>query len=146
MSIDLPALATWTYEDFTLTHVQSQQSITIDVAANIPLHEILSAPHWLNLGSKTDYSDDPADWTERDIKWNRAQEDPPVLSVEQTINAADYVEYTVIELEDDADYGPILQHMADIDNDGVANGYTKAHERNKLKDTVKLLQLAGIIG
>ena len=146
MSIDLNALATWTYEDFTLTHVASQQSVTIDVAANIPIHEILSSAHWLNLGSKTDYSDDPADWVERSIQWNRASEDPPVLSVEQTIDAADYVEYTVIELEDSPDYSADLQSMADILNDGHSNGFTKAHTRQLMKKMVHLLQTAGIIG
>ena len=61
MSVDLEALATWSYEAPILTHIQSQQSVEIDLAANVDLHLILSSPHWLNLGSKTDYSDDPAD-------------------------------------------------------------------------------------
>ena len=147
MSVDIDSLASWTYSDFTLTHVDSQQSITIDVAANLALHEILSAPHWyLPPEFKEDYSlAEESDWVERDIIWARATEDPPVLGIEQTIGAADHVEYTVIELEDDASYGPILQHMADANNDGVANGYTKAHEKSLMRDMVKLLQLADLL-
>jgi hypothetical protein len=147
MSIDLNALATWTYDSSgTLTHVASQQSVVIDIAANFSLHEILRAPHWYTDPQyKTDYSEDPADWLERDIKWNRAQEDPPVLQIEQEIGAQDYVDYTVIELEDAPGYSEILESMAAIDNDGVLNGYTKSHERNYVKKVVQLFQLAGLI-
>ena len=137
---------TWTYDGAgTLTHVASQQSVVIDIAANFSLHEILRAPHWKNLGSKEVYSEDPADWLERDIKWNRAQEDPPVLQIEQEIGAQDYADYTVIELEDAPGYSEILESMAAIDNDGVLNGYTKSHERNYMKKVVQLFQLAGLI-
>ena len=137
---------TWTYDGAgTLTHVASQQSVVIDIAANFSLHEILRAPHWKNLGSKEVYSEDPADWLERDIKWNRAQEDPPVLQIEQGIGVGDYVEYTVILLEDAPGYSEILESMAAIQNDGMASGYTKSHERQYIKKIVQLFQLAGLI-
>jgi hypothetical protein len=51
----------------------------------------------------------------------------------------------VIELEDTAEYGPILQDMADILNDGVANGFAKPHARQLMKNMVNLLQLAEVI-
>ena len=146
MSIDLNALAEWTYGAGTLTHVASQQSVTIDIAANPALHLILSAPHWKNLGPKDVYSENPADWQERDIRWNRAAEDPPVLRIEKNIGQGNYEEYEVIELEDAPDYSEILQAMTDISNDGRINGYTKSHERQYIKNIVRLFQLAGLIG
>ena len=147
MSVDLNALATWTYDGAgTLTHIQSQQSVVIDIAANFSLHEILRAPHWYTDPQyKEVYSDDPDDWIERDIKWNRAQEDPPVLQIEQGIGVGDYVEYTVILLEDAPRYSEILESMAAIQNDGMASGYTKSHERQYIKKIVQLFQLAGLI-
>jgi hypothetical protein len=142
----MPA-ATWTYSDFTLTHVASQQSVTIDVAANIALHEILSAQHWYTPPEfKENYSDDPDDWTERSIRWNRAQEDPPVLGVEQNIGAGDYEDYTVIELEDDASFGPILDDIATILQDGHDGGFSPAHARELLKSVARAFQLGGLIG
>ena len=43
MAYDLNANATWTYEDGTLTHVASQQSVTIDIAANQGMAEHFGA-------------------------------------------------------------------------------------------------------
>jgi hypothetical protein len=145
MSVDLNALATWTYENLVLTHVASQQSIEIDVASNVALHQALSALHWKTIGPTDVYSDDPADWTERSIRWNRATEDPPVIGVEQTIGAADYVDYTVIELEDDASFGPILDDIATILQDGHDNGFSSSHSRQLLKEVVRALQLANLL-
>ena len=146
MSIDLNANATWTYDDGTLTHVASQQSVTIDIAANPALHLMLSAPHWKNLGPKDVYSDDPSDWVERSIRWDRATEDPPVLAIEQTIGAGDYRDYTVYLLEDAPDYSDIFETMAAIHNDMRINGSTPAHERAYVKNLVRLMQKAGLIG
>ena len=146
MSIDLPSLATWSYDGAgELTHIPSQQSVVIDIAANFSLHEILRAQHWATTGSTEVYSDNPNDWIERDIRWNRAQEDPPVLGVEQNIGAQDFVDYTVLLLEDAPGYSDLLQGMADLHNDGVLNGYTKSHIRQIEKKRVQMWQLAGLI-
>ncbi len=92
MSIDLNALATWSYDAGTLRKLSAPTGeVTIDISANPALHLALSAPHWKNLGSKTVYSSNPADWVERKIKWNRVSETPPVLQIEKTIGAGDYV-------------------------------------------------------
>ena len=146
MSIDLNANATWTYDAGTLTHVASQQSVEIDIAANPALHLILSAPHWKNLGPKDVYSENPADWQERDIKWNRANEDPPVLQIEQTIGEADYENYTVYLLEDAPVYRDIFDNMAATLNDGVLSGFTRVHIRAFLTDMVTAMQKFGLIG
>lgn len=146
MSIDLNALATWSYDTGTLTHIPTSQSVTIDIAANPALHLILSAQHWKNLGSKTVYSEDPADWVERRIRWNRASEDPPVLQVEQTIGAGDYVDYTVYLLEDAPVYRDIFDNMAAALNDGVLNGFTRVHVKALMKDMVQAMQKFGLIG
>jgi hypothetical protein len=147
VSIDLNSLATWSYDTGTLRKLSAPTGeVTIDIAANPALHTILSAQHWLNLGSKTVYSDDPADWVERRIKWNRVTEDPPVLQIEQNIGAADYVDYNVYLLEDAPDYADIFQAMADALNDGVLNGFTNAHIRSLLKNMVKAMQKFGLIG
>lgn len=145
MSVDLNALATWTYEVGVITHVASQQSVEIDIAAVPDLHLILSDPHWLNLGDKIDYSDNPADWVERDLRFNRVNEDPPVLGVEQNIGAGDYVDYSVIELEDSATFGPILEDIATVLQDGHDNGFSSSHSRQLLKEVVRALQLANLL-
>jgi hypothetical protein len=145
MSIDLNALADWSYETPTLTKLSGAGgSVDIDIAANVSLHLILSDQHWKTTNSDV-YSSDPADWTERAIRWNRASEDPPVLGVEQTIGAADYVDYTVIELEDDATFGPILEDIATILQDGHDNGFSSSHSRQLLKEVVRALQLANLL-
>jgi len=146
VSIDLNALATWTYDAGTLTHVASQQSVEIDIAANPALHLILSAPHWLNLGPKDVYSSDPADWTERDIKWNRAQEDPPVLQIEQTIGALDYADYTVYLLEDSPGFSELIDTLTNGFNVLRSRPVTKADTRQFLKTLVRLFQKADLIG
>jgi len=145
MSVDLNALATWTYESGLITHIASQQSVEIDIAAVPSLHLILSAPHWLHLGDKTNYSDNPADWVERRLYFNRAQEDPPVIGVEQNIGEGDRVDYTVIELEDTANFGPILEDIATILQDGHVNGFSPAHSRQLLKEVVRALQTADLL-
>ena len=147
MSYDIKVASTWTYsKDGTLTHVPTGTSKVIDIAANPALHNILSSQHWKNLGSKTVYSDNPADWVERKIKWARASEDPPVLEIEQTIGEGDYAEYTVYFLEDAPDYVDILQAMADALNHGVLNGFSPAHVRSIEKNRVRLWQKLGLIG
>jgi len=146
VSINLASLATWSYDTGTLTHIASQQSVVIDIAGNVALHNILSAQHWKNLGSKEVYSSNPADWLERKIKWTRASEDPPVLQIEQTIGGADFVDYTVYLLEDSSGYSEIFDNMADILNDGVLNGFTRVHVKSLMKDMVQAMQKAGLIG
>ena len=146
MSIDLNALATWTYDAGILTYIPTPQSVTINIAANPALHTILSAPHWKNLGPSDVYSSDPDDWLERKIKWNRAQEDPPVLQIEQGIGDADFVNYNVYLLEDAPAYSDLFDNMASTLNDGVLNGYTKVHVRALLKDMVTAMQQFGLIG
>jgi len=146
MSIDLNALATWSYDDGILTYVASQQSVEIDIAANPALHLILSAQHWKNLGPSDVYSSNPADWLERKIKWNRASEDPPVLQIEQTIGGADFVDYTVYLLEDAPVYRDIFDNMAAALNDGVLNGFTRVHVKALMKDMVTAMQQFGLIG
>ena len=146
MSIDLNALATWSYDTGTLTYLPTSVSVEINIAANPALHTILSAAHWKNLGPKDMYSSDPADWLERKIKWNRASEDPPVLQIEQTIGGADFVDYNVYLLEDAPAYSDLFDHMASVLNDGVLNGYTKVHVRALLKDMVTAMQQFGLIG
>ena len=145
MSVDLNALATWSYEDGTLTHIATQQSVTIDIAANPPLHMILSAPHWKHLGDKTAYSDDPADWVERRMYFNRVGEDPPVIGVEQNIGVGDRVDYAVIELEDEASFAPILADIATILQHGHVNGFAPAHARQLIKEVVKAFQLGDLL-
>ena len=147
MSIDLSSLATWSYTSGTLRKLSAPTGeVTIDIAANPALHAALSAQHWKNLGSKTVYSDDPADWVERKIKWNRVTEDPPVLQIEKTIGAGDYVNYNVYLLEDAPDYVDIFQAMADALNHGVLNGFTPAHIRSIEKNRIKAWQKFGLIG
>ena len=151
----IPA-ATWSYASGVLTHTQTSQSVTIDIAANPALHQILSAQHWrinptgtgYTLAElKADYRLIPeANWVERRIRWNRATEDPPVLAIEQTIGAGDYRDYTVYLLEDAPDYSDIFTTMAAIHNDMRVNGSTPAHERAYMKNVVRLMQKAGIIG
>jgi len=145
MSIDLDALATWSYEPGLLTHIPSQQSVEIDIAAVPALHLILSAPHWKHLGDPENYSDDPADWKERKLYFNRAGEDPPVLGVEQNIGEDDRVDYTVIELEDTADFGPILADIATILQDGHDNGFSPSHARAMLRKVVQAFQLGNLL-
>ena len=146
MSIDLNALATWTYDAGTLTHVASQQSVIIDIAANPALHLILTAAHWKNLGSKTVYSSDPADWIERDIKWNRAQEDPPVLQIEQNIGEGDHADYTVYLLEDSPGFSELIDTLTNGFNVLRSRPVTKADTRQFLKTLVRLFQKADLIG
>ena len=145
MSIDLNAIATWSYDSGVITHIASQQSVEIDIAAVPALHEILSAPHWKYLGDKTNYSSDPADWIERRLYFNRANEDPPVLGVEQNIGQNDRVDYTVIEIDDNATYAPALEDIATILQDGHDNGFTKAHSRELIKRVVHLFQVGDLI-
>jgi hypothetical protein len=145
MSIDLDAIADWSYETPTLTKLSGGGgTVDIDVVANFDLHMILSDKHWQTTNTNV-YSSNPADWTERSIRWNRATEDPPVLGVEQTIGAADYVDYTVIELEDDASFGPILDDIATILQDGHDAGFSSSHSRQLLKEVVRALQLANLL-
>lgn len=144
MAVDLNALATWSYDVGTITHIPSAQSITIDIAANSSLHMILSDQHWETVNRDV-YSSDPADWIERKLYFNRASEDPPVLGVEQNIGQNDRVDYTVIELEDDAEFGPILEDIATILQDGHDNGFTRSHSRQLLKEVVKALQTARLL-
>ena len=73
MSVDLSALADWSYETPTLTKLSGGGgSVDIDIAANVNLHMILSDQHW-ETTDRQNYSNDPADWTERSIRWNRAR-------------------------------------------------------------------------
>jgi len=145
MSVDLSSLATWTYDSGVLTHVASQQTVEIDIAAVPALHLILSAPHWKHLGDKHNYSSDPADWVERRLYFTRAQEDPPVLGVEQNIGQGDRVDYTVIELEDEASFAPILADIATILQHGHDNGFAPAHARQLIKEVVKAFQLGDLL-
>ena len=145
MSIDLNALATWTYDTGTLTHVATQQSVEIDIAANPALHLALTAPHWKNLGSKTVYSETPSDWAERDIDFSRRLEDPPVIGVEQTIGGADHVFYSVYLLEDSPEFASIITDMTAFFNLRYGT-VTKAHTRQYLKGLVRLFQKADLIG
>jgi len=146
VSIDLNALATWTYDAGTLTHVASGQSVVIDIAANPALHIILSAPQWKNLGSKTVYSENPADWLERKIKWTRASEDPPVLQIEQNIGALDYADYTVYLLEDSPGFSELIDTLTNGFNVLRSRPVTKADTRAFLKTLVRLFQKADLIG
>lgn len=145
MSIDLNANATWSYESGVLTHIPSSQSVEIDIAAVPQLHLILSAPHWKHLGDPQNYSDDPDDWIERRLYFNRSNEDPPVIGVEQTIGVGDRVDYEVIELEDTADFGTELDAIANILNHGVTNGFTGSHARQLIKKVVKILQMGDLL-
>ena len=146
MSIDLNALATWTYDAGTLTHVALQQSVEIDIAANPALHIALTAPQWENLGSKTVYSENPADWLERKIKWTRANEDPPVLQIEQNIGALDYVDYTVYLLEDSPGFSELIDTLTNGFNVLRSRPVTKADTRAFVKTLVRLFQKADLIG
>ena len=145
MSIDLNALATWTYDAGTLTNVASQQSVEIDIAANPALHLALSEPHWKNLGSKVQYSLDPAFWLERDIDFSRRLEDPPVIGIEATIGGADHVYYDVYLLEDSPEFASIITDMTAFFNLRYGT-VTKAHTRQYLKGLVRLFQKADLIG
>jgi len=145
MAYDIAANATWTYESGVITHIASQQSVEIDIAAVPALHMILSAPHWKHLGDKANYSDDPADWVERRLYFNRAQEDPPVVGVEQNIGQGDRVDYAVIELEDSAGFAPILADIATILQHGHNNGFAPAHARQLIKEVVKAFQLGDLL-
>jgi hypothetical protein len=146
MSIDLNALATWSYDAGTLRKLSAPTGeVTIDISANPALHLALSAPHWKNLGSKTVYSSNPADWVERKIKWNRVSETPPVLQIEKTIGAGDYVNFNVYLLEDSPDYSAIFTTMAEIHNSIRTGGSTPSHERAYVKNLVLLMQKAGLI-
>ena len=146
MSYDLNANATWSYDTGTLTHVATQQSVEIDIAANPALHLALSEPHWKNLGSKTVYSENPADWIERKIKWTRAQEDPPVLQIEQNIGAGDYEDYSVYLLEDSPDFSALIDTLTNGFNVLRSRPVTKADTRQFLKTLVRLFQKADLIG
>ena len=149
MSYDLNANSTWTYDAGTLTHVATQQSVVIDIAANPALHLALSdppSPHWKNLGSKTVYSSDPADWLERKIKWTRANEDPPVLQIEQNIGALDYADYTVYLLEDSPGFSELIDTLTNGFNVLRSRPVTKADTRQFLKTLVRLFQKADLIG
>ena len=145
MSIDLNALATWTYDSGTLTHVASGNSVTIDISANPALHLILSAPHWKNLGPKDVYSDDPADWVERDIDWSRRLEDPPVIGVEQNIGEADHVDYNVYLLQDAPGYSELAIEMRDQLNTLRARPYTKADVIALVKNFILTFQKLGLV-
>lgn len=146
MAYDLTANATWSYSDGTLLKLSAPTGeVTIDIAANPALHLALSAQHWKNLGSKTVYSEDQADWLERKIKWNRVTEDPPVLQIEKTIGAGDYVNFNVYLLEDAPDYSDIFETMAAIHNSIRTGGSTPAHERAYVKNLVRLMQKAGLL-
>ena len=147
MSIDLNALATWTYDAGTLTNVASQQSVEIDIAANPALHLALSEPHWKNLGSKVQYSLDPAFWLERDIDFSRRLEDPPVIGIEATIGGADHVFYSVYLLEDAPEFSALIDSMTTF-FEVVRNKqrvFTKADTRQFLKLLVRILQKADLI-
>ena len=146
MSIDLNALATWSYSNGLLRKLSVPTGeVTIDIAANPALHLALSAQHWKNLGSKTVYSSDPADWLERKIKWNRVTEDPPVLQIEQTIGAGDYVGFNVYLLEDAPDFSELIDTLTNGFNILRARPVTKADTRAFLKVMVRLFQKAGLI-
>lgn len=145
MPYDLTTKATWTYDNGTLTHVASQQSVEIDIAANPALHLILSAQHWKNLGPKDVYSDDPADWVERDIKWNRATEDPPVLQIEQNIGQGDYVDYTVYLLEDSPGFAELATEMTAQINTLRTRAYTKADTRALVENIILAFQKLKLI-
>jgi hypothetical protein len=146
VSIDLNALATWSYDAGTLRKLSAPTcEVTIDISANPALHLALSAPHWKNLGSKTVYSSNPADWLERKIKWNRVSETPPVLQIEKTIGAGDYVNFSVYLLEDSPDYSAIFTTMAEIHNSIRTGGSTPSYERAYVKNLVLLMQKAGLI-
>jgi hypothetical protein len=145
VSIDLNALATWSYDTGTLTYIPNGSSVVIDISANPALHLILSAPHWKNLGSKTVYSSDPADWKERKIKWNRAGEDPPVLQIEQHIGEADFVDYTVYKLEDSETLSELAAEMTAQFNTLRTRAYTKADTVALMKNFILGLQKLGLI-
>ena len=145
MSVDVNTLATWSYDTGTLTNIPTAQSVTIDIAANPALHLILTAAHWLNLGPKDVYSDNPADWIERDIKWTRASEDPPVLQIEQNIGAGDYADYTVYLLEDSPGYSELAIEMRDQFNTLRTRAYTKADTIALVKNFILAFQKLGLI-
>lgn len=99
MSINLPALATWSYTKGTLTHVASGQSISFDVEANSELHDALATGQWKNKGPRGVYSSNPADWVERKVRFNRATETPPVIGVEKAFESNQFDWYTITEAE-----------------------------------------------
>ena len=146
MSIDLNALATWSYDAGTIRKLSAPTGeVTIDIAANPALHLALSAQHWKNLGSKTVYSSDPAKWLERKIKWNRVNETPPVLQIEKTIGDGDYVNFNVYLLEDSPDFAELVTTLTAGFNVLRTRAATKADTRAFLKTMVRLFQKAGLI-
>jgi hypothetical protein len=142
----MPA-ATWTYESGVLTHIPTNQSVTIDIAANQRLHELLSAEHWyLPPEFRDDYSQaQESDWIERDLDLSRRNEDPPVLGVEVNIGAADHEYHALVLIEDDASYGPHFQAMADALNDAITNGATKAHARTLAEEILRIFQMGDVL-
>jgi len=146
MAIDLNALATWSYDNGILMHIPTSTTIEIDIAANEDLHLILEAPHWATTGPTDVYSENPDDWIERKLYYNRTNEDPPVLGVEQTIGQDDRVDYAIILLEDSPGFGASLQTIADTLQDGVDNPpYTRAHARVIVEEIVRIFQQADLL-
>jgi len=139
---------TWHYNrNGTLEKLSTPSgTLDFDVSANQALHSILSAPQFsLPPEYEGDYgAADPSDWVERDINWGQAQDDPPVLDIEQIIGAADHAEYTVDTIEDRPARGQLLQDIADEMNDGVSNTFTKAHIRRMAEAHLEILRLSGI--
>jgi len=146
MAFDFEANETWRYAAGVLTHVGTGQTYEIDIAANEELHLLLSGPHWLHLGDPQNYSEDPADWVERRLYYNRINEDPKVLGVELTIGQDDREDFTLIPLEDAPGYGESLQAIADTLQDGVDNPpFARAHARVIVEEIVRMMQRADLL-
>ena len=156
MSIDLNALATWSYDSGTLTKLSVPTGeVTIDISANPALHLVLGKEHWkidptgtmYTLSElKANYDLIPEEnWIERKIKWNRTSEDPPVLQIEQHIGEADYVDYNVYLLQDAPGYSELAIEMRDQLNTLRARPYTKADVIALFKNFVLGFQKLGLV-
>lgn len=58
----------------------------------------------------------------------------------------DGVRYDIVYEEDDPDYGPLLDAIATVLQDGVANPpYTAIHAKELVRNIVRLLRIGGIV-
>lgn len=141
-------VATWKYSKGVLEKLSVPTGILeFDPSVNPGLHAILLAPQFsLDPAYEDDYNAAPANaWAERDIKWGQAQNDPPVLQVEQTIGGADHVSYTIEQMEDRPNRGQLLQDISDLMDDIIANGSTKAKIRQIEEKRLEIWKRTGIV-
>ena len=139
MSIDLNALATWSYDAGLLRKLSAPTAeYKIDIKGNEKVDQALRAQQWLTTGSKQVYSSRAEDWIERRIRWDGITRDPPVIEIEAGINKGDFVKYTIYPTEEAPDYKDILESMAGVLNDGVVKGFTATHVRNLVESLGKV--------